>query len=91
MNFATLYAKYYFQATGGKKLKKGPFNGLLTIKLPINTDSQLKSHGLCSGKCLKISSNRLKSISGHFDNDVLQVSDFYVILSLFSIVLLIPL
>ena len=68
--------KYNFQATGGKKLKKGPFNGLLTIKLPINTDSQLKSHGLCSGKCLKISSNRLKFISGHFDNDVLQVSDF---------------
>ena len=71
-----MYTKYNFQATGGKKLKKGPFNGLLTIKLPINTDSQLKSHGLCSGKCLKISSNRLKSISGHFDNDVLQVSDF---------------
>ena len=43
----------------------------------LGNDNSAKLYGVRNGKCLRISSRELKSISGYFENDVLKVGRIY--------------
>ena len=58
---------------GGKKPKKGKFNGYGTLTFSHLGNENAKLYGVRNGKCLKILKKDLKSISGHFEQDVLMV------------------
>ena len=59
----------------GEKPKKGPFNGSGTLYFGgLNTGNVAKLYGVRNKKCLKLFNNQVRSISGHFENDVLMVS-----------------
>ena len=62
-----------WKVPGGKKPKKGKFNGYGTLTFS-HFGGNAKLYGVRNGKCLKISERELRSISGYFEQDVLMVS-----------------
>ena len=65
---------FLFQISGGKKPKKGQFNGFGTlIFTDVANDNSGKLYGVRNRKCLKVSNRDLKSISGHFEHDEVMV------------------
>ena len=66
---------YLCKVFSGEKPKKGPFNGSGTLYFGgLNTGNVAKLYGVRNRKCLKLFNNQVRSISGHFENDVLMVS-----------------
>ena len=61
---------------GGKKPKRGPFNGFGTLYIGSG------NLGMKMKKCLKIGLPNLKSISGNFVNDLIEVSDILFLVCL---------
>ena len=59
---------------GGKKAKKGPFEGKGTLIFPDkhNWNQEVSSYGFKYQKCLKLISSDISKISGTFKKDVLN-------------------
>ena len=64
----------FSQIGGGKKPKRGPFNGYSHIL--IGDGNEASNYGFRNKKCIKVFSHQVRKISGVFENDVLQVSLF---------------
>ena len=62
------------QLVGGKKAKKGPFNGASMLVFGKGGSLEKMNYGLKHNKCLKIGYERVTKIVGSFVNDLLEVS-----------------
>ena len=65
--------RYDYKLAGGKKAKKGAFNGLSTVKIAKEHDNQKYNYGFRNKKCIRVQSNRMIQINGNFKDDILQV------------------
>jgi hypothetical protein len=59
---------------GGKKAKRGPFNGFGVLEFGRTGENGKFNHGMKFGKCFKIVRSDIKKITGFFKNDQLEVS-----------------
>ena len=62
----------YLQIIGGKKPKKGQFNGQAKVLIGKNDNNEKYNYGLKYKKCIKLYSDMVSQISGNFVNDVLE-------------------
>ena len=63
----------YLQLNGGKKAKKGLFNGASTLVFGKEGSQEKMNYGLKNNKCLKIGHKSVTKIVGSFVNDLLEV------------------
>ena len=76
MNSIDLSIYIFWKVPGGKKPKKGKFNGYGSLTFSHLDYDNAKLYGVRNQKCLKISKRDLKSISGYFEQDVLMVCSY---------------
>ena len=72
--FNTKYCCFSFllQIIGGKKQKKGQFNGQGKVLIGKDDNNEKYNYGLKYKKCIKLYSDMVSQISGNFVNDVLE-------------------
>ena len=58
--------------SGGKKPKKGPFNGYGKVYIGKDGNNEKYNYGFRNKKCIKLSSDLVSQISGKFVNDTLE-------------------
>ena len=63
---------FIHQIIGGKKPKKGQFNGHAKVFIGKNGNNENYNYGLKYKKCIKLYSHMVSQISGNFVNDVLE-------------------
>ena len=63
---------FWFQLSGGKKPKKGPFNGYAKISVAQPVNNEKYNYGFRNKKCIQVYSDMVSQISGKFVNDVIE-------------------
>ena len=63
---------FWFQLSGGKKPKKGPFNGYAKISIAQPGNNEKYNYGFRNKKCIQVYSDMVSQISGKFVNDVIE-------------------
>ena len=72
MQLWTSFIEFWFQLSGGKKPKKGPFNGYAKISIAQPENKEKYYYGLRNKKCIQVYSDMVSQISGKFVNDVIE-------------------
>ena len=72
MSHSNILCFQYLQIIGGKKPKKGQFNGQAKVLIGKDDNNEKYNYGLKYKKCIKLYSDMVSQVSGNFVNDVLE-------------------